>query len=191
MDLLNRPRGFRVQTPFIAALSFLVGAPPAWAQDRVEYQVKGAYLFKFGDYVEWPENALPKPGKPFVIGILGEDPFGPSLDQILKRKSIQGRPIQIKRYKQVEDVWDVQVLFLGRADPAQQAYFSRSLEGLSILTVCDGETYSGAVLKFTTQDNKVRFTADVKEAGLRQLKLSSKLLSLAINRVPDSPPREK
>lgn len=163
------------------------GAPSAHAQTSLEYLVKGAYLFKFGDYVEWPPNAQPKPGQPFVVGILGEDPFGASLDQAVKGQRIQGRPILVKRFKRVEDVWDVQILYLGRVDPAQRERIMANLEGLSILTVSDGEANPGTVLQFVNQGNKVRFQADAAAAEQVQLKLSSKLLGLATE-VKKSPP---
>ncbi len=41
-----------------------------------EYQVKAVFLFNFGQFVEWPKDAFDTPQAPFVIGILGDDPFG-------------------------------------------------------------------------------------------------------------------
>lgn len=173
----------------LSATLSLAGGPQALrAQEPTEYLVKGAYLFKFGDFVEWPGNALPKPGQPFVIGILGEDPFGPRLDEAVRGHQIQGRPIQVRRFHQPEEVWDVQILYLGAAGAAQRDLIARSLEGLSILTVCDGDAHPGAVLRFITRGGKVRFAADLAAAEQRQLKLSSKLLSLAVSLKADPLP---
>src|SRR5260221_4758572 len=56
-------------------------------ESSLEYAIKGAYLFKFGDFVEWPEAVFAQPNAPFVIGILGEYPFGPNLDPSLHNPS--------------------------------------------------------------------------------------------------------
>lgn len=161
------------------------------AQAPGEYAVKAAYLFKFGDFVEWPSAALPKPGKPFVIGILGEDPFGSVLDDLVRSHTIQGRPIQVRRYQRPEDVWEVQILFLGRMSGLEQKRAVRELEGLSLLTVCDADLHPTAVLRFVTQGKRVRFEANLDEAEARQLKLSSKILSLAASVKPPLPAGER
>ena len=43
-----------------------------------EYSVKAVFLYSFGRYIEWPENTFHNESDPFVIGIVGEDPFGRS-----------------------------------------------------------------------------------------------------------------
>ena len=68
-----------------------------------EHTVKAVFLYGFGRYVEWPKTAFATPTSPFVIGILGEDMFGGALDEIAKKKTIQGRTIVIKRFATVED----------------------------------------------------------------------------------------
>lgn len=160
------------------ALSLLLGAS-ARAQGAPEYEVKGVFLYKFGDYVEWPETAFEGPGTPFIIGILGEDPFDGSLDQIVQNRTVQGRPIAIKRFSKAEQVRGVQILYLGASESARWQKDLESLKGMSILTVCDRAAPPGAVITFVLQDRKVRFEID-QDAALRAgLKLSSKLLSLA------------
>ena len=69
-------------------------APPL-----TEYQVKAAYLFNFGQFVEWPAAAYSSPAAPFVIGIVGEDPFGNVIDDIVRGESLAGRPLLVKRFK--------------------------------------------------------------------------------------------
>ena len=47
-----------------------------------EYQVKAAFLYNFSQFVDWPPEAFPQAQTPLVIGIIGDDPFGGSLDEI-------------------------------------------------------------------------------------------------------------
>ena len=62
----------------------------AQSTPRSEYEIKAAYLFSFGRFVDWP----PRPGRdqsPFTICVLGTDPFGPALDTTLAGATIRGR----------------------------------------------------------------------------------------------------
>src|SRR5690349_74091 len=52
----------------------LTFVPPS--QLRREFNIKAQYLYNFTQFIEWPPEAFPYPGAPFVIGIIGEDPFG-------------------------------------------------------------------------------------------------------------------
>ena len=57
----------------------------------------------------------------------------------------------------------------------------KELTGASILTVADtrGSAQQGSIVDFILQDNKVRFEFNTDAAERAQLKISSKLLSLA------------
>ena len=60
-----------------------------------EHQIKAAYLYQFGRYVDWPAKAFRDAKSPFVIGVLEQDPLLPDLEQIARIKKIQDRPIEI------------------------------------------------------------------------------------------------
>jgi hypothetical protein len=53
---------------------FLRGA--CGAEAPTEYQVKAVFVYNFSRFVEWPPQSFTAPNEPFVIGILGSDPFG-------------------------------------------------------------------------------------------------------------------
>src|SRR5688572_23920333 len=69
--LIPARRRFVLVAACVAALWTAHAAP---APPLTEYQVKAAYLFNFGQFVEWPAAAYSSPTAPFVIGIVGEDP---------------------------------------------------------------------------------------------------------------------
>src|SRR5258705_10422484 len=64
-----------------------------------EYQVKAAFLFNFTQFVEWPPSSFTSAQAPFVIGILGKDPFGTYLEEIISGERINGHPLVIEHYK--------------------------------------------------------------------------------------------
>jgi hypothetical protein len=79
----------------------LAGGVAGAAAPVSEYQLKAVFLFNFAQFVEWPPQALAHPGAPFVIGILGLDPFGASLDQVVHGERVNHHPLTVERYHDV------------------------------------------------------------------------------------------
>jgi hypothetical protein len=52
---------------------------------------------------------------PFIIGILGQDPFDSALDS-LKGKTVKGRRVVIKRYDDPEDAREATILFISGSE---------------------------------------------------------------------------
>ncbi|HET6899288.1 MAG TPA: YfiR family protein, partial [Vicinamibacteria bacterium] len=53
---------------------------PPPASSPTEYEVKAAFLYNFARFVEWPPDTFHDGETPFVIAVLGHDPFGSVLD---------------------------------------------------------------------------------------------------------------
>jgi len=166
------------------ALAFFVIASigtgiAANAQQSLEYLVKGAYLYKFGDFVEWPPSAFPEPESPFVVGVLGKDPFGPDLDAIVQGRTIQGRPVVIRRFAQVNEVRNAHILYIGTTRTINLEQILARLRNTSILTVSDESRGPVGIINFIMVGSKVRFEIYPKAATRAGLKVSSKLLDVA------------
>src|SRR5215469_18423455 len=58
-----------------------------------EYQVKAAFLYDFGKFVEWPTNAFASTNAPLLIGIYGKNPFGNDLADVIRDRYINGHPV--------------------------------------------------------------------------------------------------
>ena len=89
------------------------------AQDEpsLEQRVKAAFLVKFGAFVDWPPRpAGSDPKSPFTIGICGDDPFGSYFDEATKRQEIGGRPVQVRRAREVSELADCPVVFIGASE---------------------------------------------------------------------------
>jgi YfiR/HmsC-like len=153
-----------------------------YAQDSVsEYQVKAAYLFNFLKFVDWPEDAFPDPLAPIVIGIVGDDPFGPALPQVIIGKTVQGRDLIIRKYHFGDDMRATHILFVSVSEKKRTAQIVASLKGSSVLTVADFTEFlgEGGMIQLYSENNRIRFAINVDSATRAKLKISSKLLSLA------------
>lgn len=158
------------------ATSFAVDPP------SLEYRVKGAFLVKFGLFVEWPEAKWKSDSAaPFTIGILGEDPFGSSFDEAVKKEKVGGRPVVVKRAETAEELHECQIVFVGSSEMERMSVALSQLSTSSILTVGDspGFARAGGMIGFIKEDGKVRFEINKAVAEKAGLKPSSKLLQVS------------
>ena len=177
-------------TILIVALSVsLSWAPGALAQDRdssnsSEYLIKAGFIFNFAKFVDWPPTTFAQADSPIVIGILGTDPFGAIIDQIVQDKKIGGRGFVVKRLKwgaDPKDLRECKILFVGASERAHIDELVQIVRGLPILTVGEtpGFAERGGVIRLVLEDNKVRFEVNVEAARQAGLTISSRLLTLA------------
>ena len=166
-------RSSRILAGLALTLAALVA--PAQGQASLEYAVKGAYLTKFVPFIDWPDGVFANPGAPVVICILGNDPFGATLDKAAA-SGAGGRPIIIRRLAANDPAEGCQIVFAGDADAALDG-----LRGKPVVTVTDSGTPARGIISFVMQDNHVRFDIDDAGAQTNGLRISSKLLDLAHN----------
>ncbi len=146
-----------------------------------EYQVKAAFLYKFAAYIRWPSPAGADPGAPFVIGVIGRDPFGSALSDVVRSQSIRGRGIRIRLLSRREEALQCELLFVSASERANLQPLFTVLRGVPVLTVSDMDQFAqrgGMIGLVTTEDNRIRF--DINNAAIERagLKASSQLLGL-------------
>jgi hypothetical protein len=147
-----------------------------------EYAIKAAYLYQFARYVQWPAQAFVDEHSPVVIGVLGADPFGNVLNEIARTKQIDGRAIAIRRYASMADYKPCQILFVSASVSSdQKAAAIQMARKSSVLLVGEepGFAEQGGTINFVMDENRIRFEINAEAAKQEQLKISSKLLSLA------------
>lgn len=143
-----------------------------------EYQVKAVFLYNFTQFVEWPPEAL-SGNAPFIIGILGNDPFGSYIDETVAGETMLGHPIQVQRYEDIKDVKNCHILFISRDQQIKEVI--SALNNHSTLTVSDTDNFAnnGGMIRFFTQNNKIRLQINPSAAKAVKLNISSKLLRVA------------
>jgi YfiR/HmsC-like len=166
----------------IVAVLLALGAAPARAQAPAaptEYQVKAVFLFNFSQFVDWPAGSFPDGRAPLVIGVLGKDPFGATLDEIVRGETVNGRPLEVRRYGSAEQIDDAcHILFIERSQEERFDGVLAALKGRSVLTVGDFEGFArrGGIIRFVTVGNKIRLRVNLAAAQDAKLTISSKLL---------------
>jgi hypothetical protein len=171
----------RFRRALCAALVLMSGACFP-ATPAGEYQVKAVFLFNFGQFVEWPAKVYDSPQAPFIIGILGDDPFGGSLDEVVRGEAVGTRSLVVRRFKSAGEIGDCHILFIGRNEPDQLRRGLEAVRGRSVLTVTDieGADRHGAVIVLFNENNRIRMRINLAAAKASQLVISSKLLRPAV-----------
>ncbi|HEX9933563.1 MAG TPA: YfiR family protein [bacterium] len=167
----------------IWAIGFVFAS--AYAQEDVlvsEYEVKAAFLYNFAKFVEWPTSAVRDTTSPFVIGVLGRDPFGAILDQVIGSKSIKGKRLVIRRFSDWTGLSFCHLLFVSSSERTNLSLILEKLSRSCTLTVAEmeGFTENRGMVQFVMRDNRIHFMINAVAADEAGLKLSSKLLNLAV-----------
>jgi hypothetical protein len=162
----------------VCVIGFGPGRTPAQEPPAKEYQLKAVFLFNFAQFVDWPASAFPAPDTPLVIGILGRDPFGTYLDETVRGETVKGHPLAVQRFRRVEDITTCHILFISGAEEGRLEQVLAGLKGRSILTVGDVEGFAarGGMIRFLTDQNRIRLRINLEVAKADDLTVSSKLL---------------
>ena len=148
---------------------------------ELERSVKAAFLYKFLGYIEWPPTAFSRPDSPFVIGVVGADTVASELAQIASGRSVNNRPVAVRRVTEKDSLSGIHMLFIGRGAASRQPQLLAAAQQNSIVTVTETEDAlaHGSVINFRLADGRVRFEVSLAAAERSDLKLSSRMLSVA------------
>ncbi len=185
MPILNKHIIYQVVLTTLLLSRVVTGS--AQTPEVKDYQIKAAFLFNFTQFVEWPSGAYAAGEPHFVIGILGEDPFKSFLDELVAGERVQGRKIVIRRFAQVEEVKNCQILFIHDLKKDKLKHALSGIKGKRMLTVSDEATFleTGGMIRFVTLNQKIQLQINPDAAKAANLNISAKLLRLAEIVVPD------
>lgn len=160
----------------VLALPAAAASPPTRAAE-----VKAVFLFNFTKFVQWPPEAFPAPRSPIVIGVLGSDPFGRALEQAVAGETVDGRPIEIKRFKSLETLGSSHVLYISASQEERVPEILLRLGRSGTLTVADIDGFAarGGAVQFRTEAGRLRFEINRDAADRAGLRVSSRVLGLA------------
>jgi len=164
----------------LIAAMMVVAAVPVRA-DVTENDVKAAFLPRFARYVIWPPSARPDGTDPFVLCVIGNDPFGDGLDSAARGQSVDGRRIVVRHLDSPSGAGQCHIAFVAGSHSQSVGQMLAALRGKPILTVTDSaEGDARGMIHFAVVSGRVRFFIDNAEALSRGIDISSRLLALAV-----------
>jgi len=166
----------------VALLAFAGAAGAQSAEEHSEDSIKAAFLFKFGDYVDWPADTFADATSPLVIGVLGAAKVESDLSNMVAGRSINGRGVEVRKVGSGESLAGIHVLFVGRGENGNLGTILEDVAGRPVLVVTEtDEVQAGGTINFVMVGNKVRFDVRLAFAEASNLKISARLLGVARN----------
>lgn len=147
----------------------------------LERRVKAAFLYKFISYIAWPEDSFTLPDSPVVIGVLGDDLLMAELGEAVAGRSVEGRPVLIRRLREPDSLTGIHVLFVAAAENTRLPLLVRATANQAVLVVseAEGALAQGSMINFVMTSGRVKFEIAPDTAEKRGIKLSSRLLTVA------------
>lgn len=155
----------------------MLAAPVRAGNGLPEAVLKARILVGLLPYVQWPD-----PGgsgsRPFVIGLLGQSPFGTALDDCARASTVHHRPIVIRQSDRLDALEGCEALYicpsaLDRLDAAVAW-----AQGRRVLTVSDAArgVGHGVMVVLHREGAYVRLIVDPSAAAAQGLTFGSLLL---------------
>lgn len=153
----------------------------AQGQTADEYQVKAAYMYNFAKFVYWPAQSFDGPAQPIVFCVLGQTPLSQALSDALSGKVVDQRPLVFRQLTDGGQAGKCQVLFVSLPDKKHLRQTLDGVKSLNVLTVGEVEDFTkeGGIVRFVLDAGRVRLEFNLDAAEGANLRVSSKLLSLA------------
>lgn len=173
------------------AAAILCAGVIAAEKARTEYETKAACIYQLAVFTKWPAEKLAGDA-PFVIGILGEDPFRSDIDKTVAGESIDRHPVEVRRLKSDEEAKKVHILFISKSERRRIHQILGALRGASVLTVGEWDTFceDGGIVQFLTEPVagdrvKVKLgTLNLKILQSEKLQMDPSVKDLFVHRYP-------
>jgi hypothetical protein len=167
----------------VACLAAQVWGSPVLGDDPgvLERQVKAAYLYKFTGYIQWPASVRAQPDMPFVIGVHGDDATADELGKLVRGRTVEGRPIEVRVVDELNMPEGIQMLYIARGytDLAERLARRDPRPPVLVVTDAPGALKRGGMINFVLSEGRVRFEISLGAAERAGLSLSSRLLAVA------------
>jgi hypothetical protein len=165
-----------------------------------EYSIKTAFIYNFINFITWPgKEDSSEDNEPIYIGILGNSPFGNSID-VLNSKKAKNRQIIVVEFKGIDEsgkddkdsdlmlsdligeLRKCRILFICPSEERYIPKIVKALENVPVLTIGESKNFTeaGGMIQFVIVDKKVNFVINLSSARKANLQISSKILKLAL-----------
>jgi len=167
----------------ILVFFLLLGADIALCQFE-EYELMAVYLERITRFVEWPDETESSVSDDyFVIGVLGENPFGTILTDLYAERTIKNKNIQVRYLSQLREIDGIHMLFISRSMSEELPQVLEITAKKPVLTVGDTKGFAdkGVLVNFFIENNKLRF--EINEQGLHEAGILIDSLLLKVSKI--------
>jgi len=159
-----------------------VSLTPAQGPSTSEYATKVVLLERLCRFVTWPAAALTTGDRsPFILAVVGQNPFGDELDVYFLTHTIKGRPVSVKYFRGPRDLGPCDLLFISSSERGRLPDILEKTAGRPTLTVGDTEGYAarGVLVNIVPDKGHLGFEVNLPAAKAAGLQLASSFLQVA------------
>lgn len=147
-----------------------------------EYQIKAVFLEQFTRFIEWPESSsVSDSSKPFIIAVIGENPFGPILGNTYEERRIKDKDVELRYISSIDEIDSVHILFISDSNRKILPDIINFTKNKPILTIGDAEGFAqkNVLINFYQSDDRIKFEINEKAVHESGLVVSYILFNLA------------
>ena len=147
-----------------------------------EYAAKVVLLERITRFVEWPAADKVNGGhREFLLGVVGQNPFGDELDTYFLNHQIKGRPVRIRYFKGPGDLRTCDLLFISASENTRLKDILAKLGSAATLTIGDSEGFAvnGVMVNITRDNDHLGFEVNLTAAREGRIRLASGFLQIA------------
>lgn len=171
-----------LRTISIGLMSCLLVLPGIGASQDKKHpnEVEAAFLRNFAHYVDWPPQVFADEQSPWVIGILGDDPFGDILEATFNNRVEKGRAFTVVRADSLQELPACHIVFIAYKSAAQRRWALDHMKNKPVLTVGDTPDFlqEGGVIQFKV-DDRVHMSINLDQARAVALTIQTKMLEVS------------
>lgn len=149
-----------------------------------EYTMKSVFFAGLSRFVTWPENSrIEDKSKPFIIGVIGENPFGKILDNVYieQKRKINDKRVETRYISELGNIPGCHILFISSSCKNYLSDILAITGDKPILTIGDTKGYAekGVLINLFIEQRKIRFEINEAVFHKAQLRVDSLLLRAA------------
>ncbi len=166
----------------VAAMTLSIGgqlsAAPQAARDR-EQLVRGALLYKFAKFVEWPKG-LHEASDSIQICVLGDSELVDLLGKNISKLVVKGHSVEARSLERADQARSCHVVYYAATDDLSSAL--RAIDGAAVLTVASqsGFLEIGGMINLVRREEAIGFEINLAASRKAGLSLSSRLREVAV-----------
>lgn len=143
------------------------------------YAIKAAWFGKFPMFITWPEKSgMKDTTKPFVIGVIGNNPFGPILEYAYAdgKRKINNKKVSVKYFLSLNDISAIKschILFISPSEKKNLVEIIAITKKAPILTIGDTKGFAqiGVHINFYNSGKKLKL--EINPTALREASLKA------------------
>lgn len=174
----------RIFAAFALLLVLCLPCGKAYGADYEEYELKAGFLYNFFNFIKWPDRSFDSPNSPFVLIIVSAvGSKNHTIEHALQNSVVGARPLKIIMTSSAENLDKAHmVFFLESYKNPDLAKVLAQLKGKPVITVGEEKNFItlGGDINFVQKGAKIKFQISPASTEKADLKISSRLLMLAV-----------